>query len=57
MHRLEWNCCDTLVLVSVWNSKSVYFSLSEEPYEELGATQSRDVVHPHSDGEWSPSER
>ncbi|XP_071384978.1 phosphatidate phosphatase LPIN2 [Centroberyx affinis] len=36
-------------------SKSVYYSLSEEPFEELGATQARDT-HPHSDGEWSPSE-
>ncbi|KAM9525245.1 phosphatidate phosphatase LPIN2-like isoform 1-T4 [Salvelinus alpinus] len=36
-------------------SKSVYFSLSEEPHEELVAVQTRDV-HPHSDGEWSPSE-
>ncbi|XP_029906914.1 phosphatidate phosphatase LPIN2 isoform X2 [Myripristis murdjan] len=36
-------------------SKSVYYSLSEEPYEELMATQTRDT-HPHSDGEWSPSE-
>ncbi|XP_071350188.1 phosphatidate phosphatase LPIN2 isoform X3 [Trachinotus anak] len=36
-------------------SKSVYYSLSEEPNEELGATQTRDA-HPHSDGEQSPSE-
>ncbi|XP_024270277.1 phosphatidate phosphatase LPIN2-like [Oncorhynchus tshawytscha] len=36
-------------------SKSVYFSLSEEPHEELVALQTRDV-HPHSDAEWSPSE-
>ncbi|XP_067443979.1 zgc:123305 isoform X1 [Thunnus thynnus] len=36
-------------------SKSVYFSLSEEPNEELGSPQSRDT-HPHSDGEQSPSE-
>uniref|UniRef100_A0A672IXM5 phosphatidate phosphatase n=1 Tax=Salarias fasciatus TaxID=181472 RepID=A0A672IXM5_SALFA len=35
--------------------KSVYFSLSEEPNEELGAVQPRDA-HPHSDGEQSPSE-
>uniref|UniRef100_A0A4W5RAN2 phosphatidate phosphatase n=1 Tax=Hucho hucho TaxID=62062 RepID=A0A4W5RAN2_9TELE len=35
--------------------ESVYFSLSEEPHEELVAMQIRDV-HPHSDGEWSPSE-
>uniref|UniRef100_A0A674E9N7 phosphatidate phosphatase n=1 Tax=Salmo trutta TaxID=8032 RepID=A0A674E9N7_SALTR len=35
--------------------KSLYFSLSEQPYEELGAVQTRDV-HPHSEGEWSPSE-
>uniref|UniRef100_A0A671XNU8 Lipin 3 n=1 Tax=Sparus aurata TaxID=8175 RepID=A0A671XNU8_SPAAU len=35
--------------------KSVYYSLSEEPNEELGATQTRDT-HPHSDGEQSPSE-
>ncbi len=37
-------------------SKSVYYSLSEEPNEELGATPSRDT-HPHSDGEQSPSEK
>lgn len=36
-------------------SKSVYYSLSEEPVEELGTTQTRDT-HPHSDGEQSPSE-
>ncbi|XP_041720198.1 zgc:123305 isoform X1 [Coregonus clupeaformis] len=36
-------------------SKSVYFSLSEEPHEELVVMQIRDV-HPHSDGEGSPSE-
>ncbi|GAA6234526.1 phosphatidate phosphatase LPIN2-like isoform X1 [Lates japonicus] len=36
-------------------SKSVYYSLSEEPVEEVGATQTRDT-HPHSEGEQSPSE-
>uniref|UniRef100_A0A3B4XMZ5 phosphatidate phosphatase n=2 Tax=Seriola lalandi dorsalis TaxID=1841481 RepID=A0A3B4XMZ5_SERLL len=36
-------------------SKSVYYSLSEEPNEESGGTQTRDA-HPHSDGEQSPSE-
>ncbi|XP_038157675.1 phosphatidate phosphatase LPIN2-like isoform X2 [Cyprinodon tularosa] len=36
-------------------SKSVYYSLSEEPKEELGAAQNKDT-HPHSDGEQSPSE-
>ncbi|XP_008295452.1 phosphatidate phosphatase LPIN2 isoform X2 [Stegastes partitus] len=36
-------------------SKSVYYSLSEEPNEELVSTQTRDT-HPHSDGEPSPSE-
>ncbi|XP_042357426.1 zgc:123305 isoform X2 [Plectropomus leopardus] len=36
-------------------SKSVYYSLSEEPNEELGATQTRDT-HPHSEGEQSPLE-
>ncbi|XP_033939329.1 phosphatidate phosphatase LPIN2 isoform X1 [Pseudochaenichthys georgianus] len=36
-------------------SKSVYYSLSEEPNEDLGATQTRDT-HPHSDGEQSPPE-
>ncbi|XP_030632401.1 phosphatidate phosphatase LPIN2 [Chanos chanos] len=35
--------------------KSVYYSLSEEPFEELPANQARDV-HPHSDGECSPNE-
>ncbi|XP_075952332.1 phosphatidate phosphatase LPIN2 isoform X3 [Anarhichas minor] len=37
-------------------SKSVYYSLSEEPNEVLGASQTRDTRHPHSDGEQSPSE-
>ncbi|XP_047438235.1 zgc:123305 isoform X2 [Mugil cephalus] len=36
-------------------SKSVYYSMSEEPAEEVGATQTRDT-HPHSEGEQSPSE-
>ncbi|XP_012993589.1 phosphatidate phosphatase LPIN2 isoform X2 [Esox lucius] len=40
---------------SMLASKSVYFSLSEEPNEDLSAMQSRDI-HPHSEGEWSPSE-
>uniref|UniRef100_A0A8C1NEP9 phosphatidate phosphatase n=1 Tax=Cyprinus carpio TaxID=7962 RepID=A0A8C1NEP9_CYPCA len=31
-------------------NKSVYYSLSEEPFEEPSGAQSRDV-HPHSDGE------
>ncbi|XP_041836441.1 zgc:123305 isoform X2 [Melanotaenia boesemani] len=35
-------------------SKSVYYSLSEEP-NELGATPIRDT-HPHSDGDQSPTE-
>lgn len=42
--------------VCVCVSKSVYYSLSEEPFEDLEATQSRDT-HPHSDGEQSPTER
>lgn len=33
-------------------SKSVYYSLSEEPNEELEATRTRDA-HAHSDGEQS----
>ncbi|XP_037345661.2 zgc:123305 [Pungitius pungitius] len=37
-------------------SKSVYYSLSEEPSEEVGAMQTRDTPHPHSDGEQSPLE-
>lgn len=37
-------------------SKSVYYSLSEEPFEDFEAKQSRDT-HPHSDGEQSPTER
>ncbi|KTF84955.1 hypothetical protein cypCar_00027012, partial [Cyprinus carpio] len=36
-------------------SKSVYYSLTEEPYEEPSVAQSRDV-HPHSDGECSVNE-
>uniref|UniRef100_A0A7N9AZW7 phosphatidate phosphatase n=1 Tax=Mastacembelus armatus TaxID=205130 RepID=A0A7N9AZW7_9TELE len=35
--------------------KSVYYSLSEEPNEQLGATLTWDS-HPHSDGERSPLE-
>lgn len=37
-------------------SKSVYFSLSEEPFEGFEATENRDT-HPFSDGEQSPTER
>uniref|UniRef100_A0AAQ4RGC8 phosphatidate phosphatase n=1 Tax=Gasterosteus aculeatus aculeatus TaxID=481459 RepID=A0AAQ4RGC8_GASAC len=37
-------------------SKSVYYSLSEEPSEEVGGLQTRDAPHPHSDGEQSPME-
>ncbi|KAK9973098.1 hypothetical protein ABG768_023845 [Culter alburnus] len=36
-------------------SKSIYFSMSEEPCEEPPGAQSRDV-HPHSDGECSINE-
>ncbi|KAI4883059.1 hypothetical protein NFI96_029351 [Prochilodus magdalenae] len=36
-------------------SKSVYYSLSEEPSEELTGGQTREL-HPHSDGECSPNE-
>ncbi|XP_051569102.1 phosphatidate phosphatase LPIN3-like [Myxocyprinus asiaticus] len=36
-------------------SKSIYYSLSEEPYEELSGAKSR-YVHPHSDGECSVNE-
>ncbi|XP_062853452.1 zgc:123305 [Trichomycterus rosablanca] len=36
-------------------SKSVYYSLSEEPSEDVCGTQTRDL-HPHSDGECSPNE-
>ncbi|KAL1273397.1 hypothetical protein QQF64_029259 [Cirrhinus molitorella] len=36
-------------------SKSVYYSMSEEIYEESPGAQSRDV-HPHSDGECSVNE-
>uniref|UniRef100_A0A8C1KVT7 phosphatidate phosphatase n=1 Tax=Cyprinus carpio TaxID=7962 RepID=A0A8C1KVT7_CYPCA len=35
--------------------ESVYYSLTEEPYEEPSGAQSRDV-HPHSDGECSVNE-
>lgn len=37
-------------------SKSVYFSLSEEPFEDFEATESREP-HPFSDGEQSPTDR
>ncbi|KAL0977817.1 hypothetical protein UPYG_G00161630 [Umbra pygmaea] len=40
---------------SMLNSKSLYFSLSEEPCEDVSAVQTS-VIHPHSDGEFSPSE-
>ncbi|KAJ7999646.1 hypothetical protein DPEC_G00196570 [Dallia pectoralis] len=43
------------VATSMLASKSVYFSLSEEPYGDLSAVQTRDT-HPHSEGERSPSE-
>uniref|UniRef100_A0A3Q1JNU2 phosphatidate phosphatase n=1 Tax=Anabas testudineus TaxID=64144 RepID=A0A3Q1JNU2_ANATE len=46
---------DRLKHLCVCYSKSVYYSLSEEPTEELGATQTWDT-HPHSEGEQSPSE-
>ncbi|XP_072539222.1 phosphatidate phosphatase LPIN3 [Salminus brasiliensis] len=36
-------------------SKSVYYSLSEEPSEDLPGGQTREL-HPHSDGECSPNE-
>ncbi|TNM88505.1 hypothetical protein fugu_004759 [Takifugu bimaculatus] len=36
-------------------SKSVYFSLSEEPFEDFEASENRDA-HPFSDGEQSPTE-
>lgn len=45
-----------MVCVFTLYSKSVYFSLSEEPCEELSGAQSRDI-HPHSDGECSVNER
>ncbi|XP_067359462.1 phosphatidate phosphatase LPIN2-like isoform X1 [Channa argus] len=38
------------LITALQASKSVYYSMSEEPNEELGTT------HPHSDGEQSPSE-
>lgn len=44
------------VFVLLCVSKSVYYSMSEEPLEDLEALQSRDA-HPHSDGEQSPTER
>lgn len=37
-------------------SKSVYYSLSEESFEDLEATHGRDAHH-FSDGEQSPTER
>lgn len=37
-------------------SKSVYYSLSEEPGEDMLGAQARDL-HPYSDGEFSPNER
>lgn len=41
--------------ISLQLSKSIYYSISEEPNEQLGATQTRDS-HPLSDGEQSFSE-
>ncbi|KAJ8260091.1 hypothetical protein GJAV_G00176950 [Gymnothorax javanicus] len=35
--------------------RSVYYSISEEPYAEVGSTLARDM-HPHSDGEVPPSD-
>ncbi|CAN9512388.1 unnamed protein product [Ophioblennius macclurei] len=43
-------------VTSLHISKSVYYSMSEEPMEEPGATPPRDA-HPHSDGEQSPTEK
>lgn len=45
-----------MVCVFTLYSKSIYFSMSEEPCEEPSGAQSRDV-HPHSDGEFSINER
>uniref|UniRef100_A0A3P8UZY9 phosphatidate phosphatase n=1 Tax=Cynoglossus semilaevis TaxID=244447 RepID=A0A3P8UZY9_CYNSE len=43
------------VLICFYDSKSVYYSISEEPSVEVGVTRSRDT-HPYSDGEHSPIE-
>ncbi|XP_034725097.1 phosphatidate phosphatase LPIN2-like isoform X3 [Etheostoma cragini] len=43
------------LVTSLQLGKSVYYSISEEPNEMSGATQTRDT-HPHSDGEQSPIE-
>lgn len=45
-----------MICVFALVSKSVYYSLSEEPFEEPSGAQSRDV-HPHSDGECPVNER
>ncbi|XP_035244679.1 phosphatidate phosphatase LPIN2-like isoform X2 [Anguilla anguilla] len=42
-------------LAPILASKSVYYSICEEPFEGVAGAPARDV-HPHSDGEWSPSE-
>ncbi|XP_027858009.1 phosphatidate phosphatase LPIN2 [Xiphophorus couchianus] len=47
----QWESLSSQPLLT---SKSVYYSLSEEPNEELEATQNRDT-HPHSDEELSES--
>ncbi|XP_023180949.1 phosphatidate phosphatase LPIN2-like isoform X2 [Xiphophorus maculatus] len=47
----QWESLSSQPLLT---SKSVYYSLSEEPNEELGETQSRDT-HPRSDEELSES--
>lgn len=39
-----------------FSSKSVYYSLSEEPVEDVLGAQTRDL-HPYSDGECSPNDR
>lgn len=59
--RVEQPCVNLFTLLTgvelkmsscVSLSKSVYYSLSEEPNEELEATRNRDT-HAHSDGEQS----
>lgn len=61
-HPLPGSVFASFVLIFLFdlclNSKSVYFSVSEDTFDDLSAcpSQSWDVLH-HSDGEVSPNER
>lgn len=45
-----------ILLCMCFSSRSVYYSMSEEPGEDVFGAQARDL-HPYSDGEYTPNER